>query len=131
MSNADAKHGQPNADKALNKDKSYRERRAFPRYPFIADARITDTTSHAHLKARTSEVSLGGCYVETLNPLVGETLILIQLRTEKGVFETPARVVYAHEGMGMGIAFNFREPKNRLLLEGWIQELQRIFLEPL
>jgi hypothetical protein len=110
---------------------SFRERRAFPRYTFIADARLTETGSGAQIEVRTSEVSLGGCYVETLNPLPGGTLIRFRLQNKEAVFETRARIVYAHPGIGMGIAFEGIEPDQRRLLENWIAELQRFFLEPL
>lgn len=44
------------------------ERRKVPRYPFIASAEETDLNSGARVSARVSELSLRGCYLDTLNP---------------------------------------------------------------
>jgi hypothetical protein len=43
------------------------ERREAPRHPFIASAEETDLASGARLPARVSELSLNGCYLDTLN----------------------------------------------------------------
>jgi len=44
------------------------ERREAPRRPFTASAEETDLASGARLSARVFELSLKGCYLDTLNP---------------------------------------------------------------
>jgi len=46
------------------------ERRASPRYPFVAVAEVTELSSGARLSARTSDLSLGGCYIDTLKSVM-------------------------------------------------------------
>jgi hypothetical protein len=45
------------------------ERRRSPRYPFLAAAELTESTSGVRLKASANDLSLNGCYLETINPL--------------------------------------------------------------
>src|SRR2546429_5630193 len=51
------------------------ERREAPLHPFIASAEETDLASGARLSARVSELSLKGCYLDTLNPFPKGTRI--------------------------------------------------------
>jgi hypothetical protein len=44
------------------------ERREVPRYPFVASAEQIDVNTGTQLSARVSELSLKGCYLDTLNP---------------------------------------------------------------
>ncbi|HYA97495.1 MAG TPA: PilZ domain-containing protein [Methylomirabilota bacterium] len=104
---------------------SARERRAFARYPFVAESEIVDLRSRIQISARTSEISLGGCYVETMNPLLAGTAIYIRLLTAKGTFETNARIAYVQPGIGMGVAFLDTPPEQRRVLESWIEPVRR------
>src|SRR5712692_6308714 len=42
------------------------ERRGVPRYRFMARAVVTELSSGTRLPARTSELGLNGCYIDTL-----------------------------------------------------------------
>ncbi len=106
------------------RDFSFRERRAYPRYPFEADAEISGMGSDARLATRTPEVSLGGCFVETPYAFLPGTQIQLRILTEKRSFETPARVAYSHPGIGMGVAFMETGPGQRKVLEDWVNELR-------
>lgn len=97
--------------------------RAFKRYAFVASAEVTETVSGSRLSARTSEVSLGGCYIDSLNPFPTGTLVQLQILRDQGVFETEAKVVYCDPVFGMGLAFAGIKPEQRLLLEAWLAEL--------
>ena len=61
--------------------------------------------SNAKISGRTSDISLGGCYVDTINPFPAETIIKIRLTNERETFEADAKVVLSKVGMGMGVAF--------------------------
>jgi hypothetical protein len=50
-------------------------RRSLRRCPLLASAEVTDLGSGALLLARTSELGLGGCYVDALNPFPEGTLV--------------------------------------------------------
>jgi hypothetical protein len=49
------------------------------RGPLVASAEVTELRSGALLSARTSELGLGGCYVDALNPFPEGTLVGLQI----------------------------------------------------
>ena len=102
-----------------------RKQRAVLRCLLVASAEVTelDSGSNARLTARTSEVGLGGCYIDTLNPFTEGTSVRLRILRDTGVFETSAKVVYTDRGCGMGLAFSEMPPSQRSLLESWLAEL--------
>ena len=100
------------------------ERRAGPRYPFIATAEVTELATGAKLSARSAELGLGGCYIDTLNPFPAGTRVRLRLVTDKGTFETSGRVVYDQSVFGMGLAFTDVAPEQRAVLERWYADLK-------
>jgi PilZ domain len=99
------------------------ERRAVPRHPFIASAEETDLASGARLSARVSELSLKGCYLDTLNPLPEGTPIRLVISHGGATFTALATVVYPQSNMGMGVEFSAVEPKQLEVLLNWLKEL--------
>ena len=102
-----------------------RKQRAVLRCLLVASAEVTelDSGSNARLTARTSEVGLGGCYIDTLNPFTEGTSVRLRILRDTGAFETSAKVVYTDRGCGMGLAFSEMPPSQRSLLESWLAEL--------
>jgi len=45
------------------------EHRLAPRLPFLTEAEVMEPTTGTWLKTRLSDLSLSGCYVDTLHPL--------------------------------------------------------------
>jgi hypothetical protein len=84
---------------------------------------VTEPRSGALLSARTSEIGLGGCYVDTLNPFPEGTLVELRILRDQGVVEAKAKVVYCHPRFGMGLAFTEMKPDQRSLLEEWLAEI--------
>src|SRR5260370_30414448 len=70
------------------------ERRHAPRYPFIAEAVVTEISSDTKLIAKTGDLSIGGCFLDMLNP------------TPQG---TQARVRISHASAG-GLRVKVGEP---------------------
>jgi hypothetical protein len=99
------------------------KKRAVRRCPFVASAEVTELSSETRLSARTSELGLGGCYIETLNPFPDGTMVQLRIVRDQGVFETKAKVVYSHGNFGMGLAFTDMTPKQRSILEDWLAEI--------
>lgn len=99
------------------------KKRAARRCPFVASAEVTELSSEINISARTSELAVGGCYIETLNPFPEGTLVKVRILRDQGVFEAKAKVVYSHSNSGMGLAFGEMLPKQRLLLEDWLAEI--------
>lgn len=105
------------------KEPTHAKKRAVRRCAFVASAEVTEPSSDTRISARTSELGLGGCYVETLNPLAEGTLVHLRILRDQGVFEAEAKVVYSQSSFGMGLAFTKMDPKQRVLLEDWLAEL--------
>ena len=100
-----------------------KKQRSVRRCHFVASAEVTEVSSGAKLSARTSELGLGGCYIDALNPFPEGTLVTLRVLRDQGVFETQASVVYCHQGSGMGLAFAGITPDQQSLLEAWLVEL--------
>lgn len=99
-----------------------REQRGALRYPFVAAAEVIDPRTGTRMSARTSDLSLQGCYLDMLNPFpVGATL---RLRIHKGqqVFAAPVSVSSQFMGSGMGLVFQDITPEQRSLLVSWLRE---------
>ena len=106
-----------------NKPLQPAKRRSVRRCPFVASAEVTELRSGALLSARTSELGLGGCYVDALNPFPKGTLVGLRILRDQGVFETTAKVVYCDRRFGMGLAFEEMTLDQRSLLEAWLAEI--------
>ncbi len=99
------------------------KRRAVRRCPLVASAEVTELSSGTLLSGRSSELGLGGCYVDSLNPFPEGTLVALRILRDQGVFETKAKVVYCDPGFGMGLAFTDMTRDHRSLLEAWLTEI--------
>jgi hypothetical protein len=106
-----------------NKPLQPAKQRAVRRCPLVATAEVTEMSSGTLLSGRSSELGLGGCYVDSLNPFPEGTLVGLKLLRDQGVFETKAKVVYCDPGFGMGLAFTDMTPDQRSLLEAWLTEI--------
>lgn len=98
--------------------------RSVRRCPLVASVEVTEPGAGIQLlSARTSEFGLGGCYVDTLNPLPEGTLVRLRIHRDNGVFETNARVAYSQGTFGMGLAFTDMTSDHRAVLETWLAEM--------
>jgi hypothetical protein len=99
------------------------ERRGGDRHLVIASAEIVELSSGARFSTRTTDLSPGGCFVDTLTPFPVGSQVRVTIYRGKSHFETRGVVVYSQQGLGMGIAFGELEPKHKASLDGWIAEL--------
>jgi hypothetical protein len=99
------------------------KQRSVRRCPLVASAEVTEPQSGARLTGRTSEIAVGGCYIDALNPLPEGTLVGLRILRDQGIFEAKAKVVYSDPGFGMGLAFTEISADHRTLLEGWLVEI--------
>jgi hypothetical protein len=104
----------------------FADRRAVPRYPFVATVELYEPIGRIRLSGRTSEIGLNGCYVDILNPLPAKTVCQLRIERDCGRFETWARVVYIHPGIGMGVAFFETAPEHKATITDWIAELSAL-----
>lgn len=99
------------------------ERRRSPRYQFRADCEVTETSSETKLKGRISDLSSDGCFVDILNPSPVGAAVRITIFRADAAFTVRGIVAFALQNMGMGVKFTSVEPKESLVLQNWIAEL--------
>ena len=96
------------------------ERRRTPRYPFIATAEVTDTSSQASTTAQVSELSLYGCYLQMANALPKDAQIKIKIYSEGKFFESNGVIAYSQPNIGVGITFREVRPQLLTVLKQWL-----------
>ena len=99
------------------------ERRAAQRFPCTAAAEVLDLKSKARVTGRSTDLGLGGCYIDTLAPFAVGAAVQIRLVREKREMEATGVVTYALVSMGMGLSFTEIKPEQQAVLKGWIAEL--------
>jgi len=98
------------------------ERRKNARHPFAAEASIGEPGSRPNLQAHTGDLSAGGCYIDTMNPMPAGSEIQVALSKNGKAFRARARVVYSHDSMGMGLLFQQTDLSQRAILHEWLAE---------
>src|SRR6266446_6305189 len=66
------------------------ERRQAPRYPFIAEAVVTEISSDTKLIAKTGDLSIGGCFLDMLNPTPQGTQVRLRISHDGATFTRSA-----------------------------------------
>jgi hypothetical protein len=99
------------------------ERRIQIRYPFMATAELYDVRSQTRIVGRCSDLSLGGCYVDTLSPLLSGSSVRIRIKHGSREFEATGTVCYSHISMGMGVKFTQIKKEYQNVLLSWIADL--------
>ena len=101
------------------------ERRRAPRYQFIADAEVVEIESGTSLKVKTGDLSIGGCFLDMLNPSPEGTEIRVTIFRTNSTFSALGRVVFVFPNLGMGVVFTSVEANQVAALEEWLSELSR------
>jgi hypothetical protein len=97
------------------------ERRRTPRYPFSAGIEILDEQTNSHTTSQVRDLSLGGCYVETQDPLPVGKQVLMEIYTDTEFLEARATVAFL-ESQGMGLAFSDMQPHFASVLSKWLAQ---------
>jgi len=99
------------------------ERRNGARAPFIAPIDMVEMRTGSRIQARTSDLSLQGCYVDTLNPLPIGAAVRLQIQRGGMILDVLANVSSRHAGSGMGLVFGEITEAQRAVLDSWLGEL--------
>ena len=99
-------------------------RRCSPRYPLVADAEIVELRSGIRLHAKTSDVSLLGCFMYAERSLPTGTKIGVQLKRHGTTFTTRGLIVRT-QPMGMSVNFYNVNQNQRNVLLKWLAEISR------
>ncbi len=97
--------------------------RGHTRYPVSASAEVVEPRTHTRVTGRATDLSAGGCYVDTISPLAVGTSVHIRVSAARHCFQTRAIVTYTLTGMGMGLGFREIAADQALILRAWIAEL--------
>ena len=95
------------------------ERRVNKRIPFIHDVEVEGLGNR-----RCLDISIGGMYLESPVSFPEETIVDLKIRLnskEEQPLELQARVMYIHEGVGMGLSF--------VNLSSEVKEKIKLFIE--
>jgi hypothetical protein len=96
------------------------ERRRSPRYHLVADAEMVSSPSHVCLKARTSDVSLVGCFMNTKYSLPLGTKIQLTLKYKGETFTGDGTVARSEPSTGFGVSFAEVKGTQQTLLRNWL-----------
>ena len=99
------------------------ERRLKKRHTFSATAEITELTSGSRLSSRAADLSLQGCYLDSLNPFAVGTRIRVRITWEGSELTCAAVVRDSQPGLGMGVSFANLDDARKAILQGWIAKL--------
>jgi hypothetical protein len=102
------------------------DRRAHPRYKCANSAEVYRTGENAPIRSRTSDISLGGCFLEMPNPLPKGTQIRLALWVKEFKLWTTAEVVTSTPGFGTGVKFTEMPEQDRNQLKQFLESMVRI-----
>jgi hypothetical protein len=89
------------------------------RFTFDGTAEVTLEGVADRLRARVTELSFRGCYLETTAALKQKQRLQVKITHSNETFEAPAEVIYVRPG-GAGVTFGIIEPRFRNVLQDWI-----------
>ncbi len=117
------KHDAASAGATVSSTATARERRRWPRYSLTAASQVTELSSMARVEGRCTDLSAGGCYVDTLNPFPVGSMVQVAVTQGERRFTAQACVAFSQLGMGMGLAFMEMASAERENLHAWLDEL--------
>lgn len=116
--------GRPQHPRASNEtEAAVGERREARRYALICQAELMNRDGSMRISARTSDLSLTGCYIDTLNPFPVGTRVLLQLTKNNQRLQFGAEVTSCHIGSGMGLIFDPLSPVQMDRVVSWLEEI--------
>ena len=82
---------------------------------------------HPASRVRTSDISLTGCYIDSLNPIPKGSEIRLRITHNDEVFEAVGRVVYVSYALGMGVTFTKMTEEQKARLVRWLENREQEF----
>lgn len=98
--------------------------RRWPRSPFVAIVIAADPSSNIAIAGKTTNISLGGCHIDSQSQLATGTTIAIELFHEGESFHAAGEIAYRKFAGGMGVRFTQVDHANHQMLARWIEALQ-------
>ena len=98
------------------------DRRRLQRYALLAIAELTDPEEGKLVSGKVTQISRGGCYVETPKTFPVGTVLKVIISHDQRTFVAKANIIHVQEQMGMGIEFDPLEGQLKIL-DSWLAEL--------
>lgn len=95
--------------------------RRYPRHPVSIDCQVEGASGHASM--RVSELSLGGCFVDTRMQFDPGQTVSIRASLPEGGIDLSGRVIYLLSGYGFGCAFDPLPDASRERLEEFLKQV--------
>ena len=92
-------------------------KRRFPRYHCEGDTRIRPHGGWQALGNALSQISQGGCYIQTTRPYPEGTELELELDAGEHPIHVRGVVIYTHESRGMGVVFQPTSEEEQSLRE--------------
>jgi len=116
----------PFVQSALHRKESSSQegRRAHTRFPVSGEAYVKNQGADAGRRARLSDISLTGCYLQTSDPLEVGRSTLLAIKVAHNQFNATAVVRTCYPGAAMGLEFTFLSNADRRTLQLLIAHLK-------
>ncbi|MGH9745518.1 MAG: PilZ domain-containing protein [Candidatus Acidiferrales bacterium] len=101
----------------------FAQKRSAPRYPFSARTVVTEPLTRTKFMSRTSDISIKGCYLESLDQLPRNTVIRISIEHAGESFETWGRVAHVQARSGTGISFFDTSVEQLRTIVEWVAQI--------
>jgi hypothetical protein len=106
------------------------EQRRTARFPFSAPAELI-IRADLVVSASVTELSRGGCYLESTTPLPRGILVTVKIFAGGESFEAIATVLYSRPTLGTGLCFREIKPEFKGVLQKWMrQALDKYYAPP-
>jgi PilZ domain len=92
------------------------------RLPFVAAVQVTCVDTGGQIAARTEDLTLSGCFVETAAPFADGTKLALRFSYRGTIVAAHGEVAYSRTGTGMGIRFTSVEPESVPVLDAWLTD---------
>jgi PilZ domain len=93
------------------------------RFQFVAMVEVTGLDSAIQLRDKTTDLSLFGCQIATVNPWPIGTKVRVRISHNGASFAALGAVARVEPGT-MGISFTGIGPKEEALLDKWLADLR-------
>ncbi len=90
------------------------DKRQYPRAPWLVEAQIWCRDEDVHWDVRLTDISEGGCFVDTLVPLSEGSAVSLRVKDGSGTIEIPGKILYGQPTIGSAIAFEPLDANLRL-----------------
>ncbi len=104
-------------------DLQFLERRRFPRYPCTGSAEILQS-GRPLVRGAVKDLSLGGCYVETAEPLLTGTEVQLRLTIADTTLYIGTKIVAADPQAGMRMDFMVMPPEQGKKLAQIVEKIK-------